>query len=85
VGDSVTKALSDSQNLKSLADLAAYVNKGGNIKLVGSAEFNQKLSEKTERLVARVADIDFLLPAARKRPSSWSWRRSFRSRPARPR
>jgi len=35
----ITKSLSDSQNIKSLADLASYVNKGGNIKLAGSEEF----------------------------------------------
>ncbi|HEY5540025.1 MAG TPA: glycine betaine ABC transporter substrate-binding protein [Coriobacteriia bacterium] len=33
------KAFSDSNNIKSLADLAAYVNKGGTFKIVGSQEF----------------------------------------------
>ena len=33
------KAFADSNNLKSLADWAAYVNKGGTVKIVGSQEF----------------------------------------------
>jgi osmoprotectant transport system substrate-binding protein len=35
----VTKALADANNLKTLADFAAYVNKGSNVKLIGSQEF----------------------------------------------
>ena len=35
----VTKALADKENLKSLDDFAAYVNRGGTIKLIGSEEF----------------------------------------------
>jgi len=35
----ITKAISDGENIRSLTDLAAYVNKGGNIKLAGSSEF----------------------------------------------
>lgn len=36
---SVTKSLSDQNNLHSLTDLAAYINKGGNLKLAASDEF----------------------------------------------
>jgi osmoprotectant transport system substrate-binding protein len=35
----VPKALAESNNLKSLTDLAAYINKGGTFKIVGSQEF----------------------------------------------
>jgi osmoprotectant transport system substrate-binding protein len=35
----IPKALSDSKNIKSLVDLAAYINKGGTFKIVGSQEF----------------------------------------------
>jgi osmoprotectant transport system substrate-binding protein len=35
----IPKSLSDQQNLRTLTDLAAYVNKGGNIKLACSEEF----------------------------------------------
>lgn len=35
----IPKTLSDSQNLKTLADWAAYINKGGAVKLVASQEF----------------------------------------------
>jgi osmoprotectant transport system substrate-binding protein len=35
----VTKALANQQNLKTLDDFASYVNKGGNVKLIGSEEF----------------------------------------------
>jgi osmoprotectant transport system substrate-binding protein len=35
----VPKSLADKENLRSLADFAAYVNKGGNVKLAASDEF----------------------------------------------
>ncbi len=35
----IPKTLSDTQNLKTLADWAAYINKGGAVKLVASQEF----------------------------------------------
>ena len=35
----IPKSLSDKEKILSLADLAAYVNKGGNLKLAGSEEF----------------------------------------------
>jgi len=35
----VTKTLADKENLKSLDDFAAYVNRGGTVKLIGSEEF----------------------------------------------
>ncbi len=35
----VPKTLADKENLKSLDDFAAYVNKGGYVKLIGSEEF----------------------------------------------
>ncbi len=38
-GIAVTKALATQANLKSLTDFAAYLNKGGNVKLIGSDEF----------------------------------------------
>jgi osmoprotectant transport system substrate-binding protein len=41
-GIAVPKKLSDDQKIKTLADWAAYINRGGNVKLVASAEFLQR-------------------------------------------
>jgi osmoprotectant transport system substrate-binding protein len=38
----VPKKLSDTQNIRTLADWASYINKGGDVKLVASAEFLQR-------------------------------------------
>ncbi len=45
----IPKALSDAENIKSLADWAAYINKGGAVKLVASQEFVDRAEDGVPR------------------------------------